>query len=133
MSRTQRLRSWLSRSAPAGLTGAFFLMGASVIVSSEFGPVQALATLVVGALYGIAVRAVMGLFPVHSWGLIFTGIVSGPIPGAIILSLRHRSWASSDDRGGAWFFALLLGLLVGLIEFAAEWTALRQETYDELG
>lgn len=120
MSLFKRLWAWLASSLPAALTGAFFLLGCSVIVASQFGPAQALLILLVGGIYGVAIRAVMGLFPVERWAYIFTGLLAGPIPGAIVLSLRHRSWTSNDDRGGAWLFAVLLGILVGLVEWAAE-------------
>jgi len=120
MSRIARLRGWLRASSQAALTGGFFLLGCSVVVSTQFGPAQAILTLLIGAIYGLAVRAVMGFFPVERWGLLFAGLIAGPIPGVIVLSLQHRNWGSGDDRGGAWFFALLLGALIGLMEWAVE-------------
>jgi hypothetical protein len=105
---------------PAALASAFFMLGCSVVVSTEFGPAQALILLIFGGVYGLAVRAVMGLIPVARWGYLWTGLIAGPIPGVIVLSLRHRNWADNDDRGGAWLFTIVLGMLIGLVEWAAE-------------
>lgn len=120
MKRIQRVRAWCTASLPAAVTGAFFLLGTSTVLAGEFGPVHALLLLAVGGIYGMAIRAVMGFFPVDRWGLVVAGLLSGPIPGVLILSLRRRTWSDSDDRGAVWLFALLLGLLVGLIEWAVE-------------
>ena len=120
MSRIQRLRAWLSSSMHAALTGGLFLLSCSILVSTHFGPLQALLVLLIGGSYGLAVRAVMGLFNVERWGLIFTGMIAGPIPGIILLSLQQRNWGNDDERGGLWVFAMLLGILIGLVEWATK-------------
>ncbi len=116
MKRIQRVRAWCTASLPAAVTGAFFLLGTSTVLAGEFGPVHALLLLAVGGIYGMAIRAVMGFFPVDRWGLVVAGLLSGPIPGGLILSLRRRTWSGRGDRGGGWLFALLLGVLVGVVE-----------------
>jgi len=120
MSRFHKLRAWFGASMPAAATGALFLLGTSSAVAGGFGAVHALLLFAVGGIYAVAVRAVMGLFPVDRWGLAVTGLLAGPIPGVLVLSLRHHSWQNNDDRGAVWLFALLFGLLVGLVEWAVE-------------
>lgn len=120
MSRLKRLRAWLLDSTHAAMTGGFFLLSCSVAVSGDFGPTRALALLLIGGFYGLAVRAVMGFFSVERWGLVVAGLIVGPIPGAILLSLRRRHWGGEDERGGIWVFAMVLGILIGLIEWAVQ-------------
>ncbi|HVS19847.1 MAG TPA: hypothetical protein VMT18_14675, partial [Planctomycetota bacterium] len=56
------------------------------------------------------------LFGLRRWGWIVAGLVSGPVPYALLWS--HQG--SPEERGGGVLAGMLLGILLGLVRWARE-------------
>lgn len=67
-----------------------------------------------GALYGLAVLALIRLFHTRSFGLLAAGLLAGPLPIAFLIGPD----ASGEDRAGMLVLCALLGLLIGALEWA---------------
>lgn len=113
--RPGRLRAWTAGWGTACLTGAISFLVVGRISSQPVVPM-----LLVGALYGLGVLGILRLFPVHRWGLAVAGILAGPVPAALLMG----GGGTNDDRGGAILATVVLGLLVGLLEWARQARAL---------
>lgn len=95
---------------PAGVGGA--MLGLSLSQLDEAN--NWFAGLVVGWLYGMAVRGLMRLFGLpRSWSWL-VGLFAGPVPLALLI----QADAPAQDRGGVILVGALLGLLLGLLEAA---------------
>jgi len=70
--------------------------------------------LLFGAVYGLAVLGLVRLFGLRNWGLAVAGLVAGPVPTALLL----QGGTPAEERGGMLFASSLLGLIVGLLEWA---------------
>lgn len=77
------------------------------------GPVAGLALGLLGALFGLYVSGVIRLFPVHPGGFALVGLLVGPLPLAFI-------GRGSGDSGGMLLFGMVLGALLGLLEWSVE-------------
>ncbi|MDF1800557.1 MAG: hypothetical protein P1V81_15375 [Planctomycetota bacterium] len=111
----RRLLAWLRDGVPAAIAGAFLLAGASLAFADKAAPGQTLILLVVGGLYALAVRALMGFLPLRGGWSVVSGLLCGPLPAVILLSLK-RQHLNEGDRGGLWLMLSLTGLFVGLVE-----------------
>ncbi len=107
----RKLRRWTSGWANAMLAGCFFW----VVVLRVAEPQPLLHLALFGALHGLAVLLLMRLFAVRSWGLAVAGVLCGPLPLAV---LTQPSAAKADEWGGAVMAGMLLGVLIGLLEWA---------------
>ena len=121
----RRLFAWLRDGVPAALAGAFLLAGASMAFADKAAPGQTLILLVVGGFYALAVRALMGFFPLRGGWSVVSGMLCGPLPAVILLSLK-RQHMNEGDRGGLWVILFLTGLFVGLVEAGAQARASRE-------
>lgn len=99
--------------APSGLAGAFFTTILFNLVSEQGNPVGGL---LIGWIYGVAVGGLMRLFRVKSGALPLVGLLCGPVPFLILFSAA----SSLEDRGGAVLSSALLGLVIGLLEWARQ-------------
>jgi hypothetical protein len=118
----RRLGRALGELVPAALAGAFFVL-CTVRVGE---PAQnRLVLLVLGGLYGVSVLGLLRAFRVAPFGLPWAGLLAGPVPVALLMT---EEW-SQDDRGGALFLAALLGVLIGVLE----WARIRRAARGEAG
>jgi di/tricarboxylate transporter len=132
----RRLLTFFKTSGSAAQAGAFMFCSFVVFTSGEFKMASAFFCLLIGATYGVSVRALISFFPVEKWGLFVVGFIVGPLPIALVLSLKRQQWGDGDDRAGAWFLLCLMGALIGLVEWARESAASRVGPLgevDELG
>lgn len=105
---------WLKRigrllTHPPALAGAF--LGAAVIGAQPGA--TGLHGLIVGWLYGAVVGALIRLFRVPPGAYPLAGLLSGPVPIAVLMPVD----ATQDERGLIWV-GLLAGLVVGCVEWA---------------
>jgi hypothetical protein len=107
-----RLKRALAGTGTAMLAGAFFFVVVGRI--DRLPPVGALA--LIGAVYGAAVLGLVRLFRARTWGLAVAGLLSGPVPVAVLAG----SGGSPDERGGIVALAAVLGTLIGLLEWARQ-------------
>ncbi len=121
-----RFVNWLRDGAPVALSSAFLVAGLSLADGTGQGPGQTLALFLIGLLYGYAVRAIAGILPFRGPGHVLAGFLAGPIPPVLLLSLS-REPMSKADRGGVWLVAALIGLILGLAEWATESARARDE------
>lgn len=101
--------------APALLAGAFYVSGIAMLFEKT-GPREFVGGFVFGAVYGLAVLGLLRLFAVARWAFPVAGILVGPIPAALITSAGRGM--NTEDRAGFWLLTTILGLLVGLLEWA---------------
>ena len=76
------------------------------------GPKAGVFLGVLGALFGLHVSGVIRLFPVHPAGFALVGLLMGPLPLCFI--------GAKAERGGMIVFGMVLGLLLGLLEWSLE-------------
>jgi hypothetical protein len=95
------------------LAGALFTIFVGRLeASSGRGAVVGLG--IAGALYGLAVLALIRLFHTRSFGLLAAGLLAGPLPIAVLLGLE----TPSQDRAAMLVLCAPLGLLIGALEWA---------------
>jgi hypothetical protein len=126
----KRLLGFLWDSYTAAMTGAFVLGSFAMFTSGQFN-VGRVSVVLLGVAYGVCLRALISLFPVKRWGLAIAGFIVGPLPITLVLSLQRKSWGSEDDRGAVWLLLCVLGMLIGLMEWARD--ARRAEELAEFG
>lgn len=98
---------------PAALAGAF--LGAALVAAQPGG--TGLVGLLLGWLYGLVVGGLLRSFRVPSAAYPLTGLLSGPLPFALLMPVS----ASQDARGLVWV-GMLAGLVLGCVEWArARW------------
>ena len=107
----RRLGAVVGSLMPGGLAAAFCFLG--VVRAMDPGTPRSVA-LFLGWLAGAALVGLMRLFRVASWALPLTGILSG----MFLMGIAMGSDSSNEDRGGALFLGAILGLIVGLVEWA---------------
>jgi len=73
-----------------------------------------LGLLLLGGLFGIAMVGLIRLFRIAPWGYPWAGLVSGLVPPGLFFG----AGGSGDDRGGFLLISALLGVLIGLLEWA---------------
>ena len=105
--RLSKIGSWLTH--PSGLAGAF--LGASVVAMQPDG--VGLHGVLFGWAYGMVVGAMIRMFRVPAGAYPLIGLLAGPLPFAIFLTRE----ASPDSRAAV-FVGFLLGLVLGLVEWA---------------
>jgi len=94
---------------PSALAGAF--LGAALVAAQPGG--TGLVGLVLGWLYGVVVGALLLLFRVPAGAYPLVGLLSGPVPFALLMPVG----ASQDERGLIWV-GMLAGLVLGCVEWA---------------
>lgn len=101
---------------PAGLAGAFFLTTALVEHKAESPNllVFLFASTVGGFLLGSAIVGLIRMFRVAIWAYPVVGLLSGPVPFAILSDKAD----GGEQWAGMWFVGALLGLVIGILEFA---------------
>ena len=77
------------------------------------GLAAGVALALLGALFGLYISGMVRLFPIHPAGFPLVGLLTGPLPLAFIGN-------NHDDRGGMLLFGLVLGFLLGLLEWSSE-------------
>ena len=105
------MRAWTAGWGTAMLTSAF-----AFLIVGRLSDQAVLPMLLVGAIYGLGVLGLVRLFPVQRWGLAVAGMLCGPIPTALMMG----KGGGGDDRGGAILATAVLGLLIGLLEWARQ-------------
>ena len=120
MSRFQRLarggRRFFGSVMPAGLAGAFLFLTLCRAANPTADWLGALILASIsGWLYGVGVLGLVRLFRVARWALPLAGLLAGPVPLALLF---QGGKDSGDDRIGLCVLAALLGILIGLLEWA---------------
>lgn len=109
-----RLRRWLAGDWVVSVwTGALV----ALVVGRIERPHPVPGLLLLGGLYALAVHGLMQLFGLRRWGWVVAGLVSGPVPFALLWS---QQGGSAEERGGGVVAGLLLGVLLGLVRWARE-------------
>jgi hypothetical protein len=104
--------------SPCALAGA--CLGAALVAAQPGG--TGLVGLLLGWLYGLVVGTLLRLFRVPSAAYPLVGLISGPLPFAVLMPAE----ASQDARGLIWV-GMLAGLVLGCVEWArARWLAARE-------
>lgn len=106
-----RLRTWVAGWWTAMLAGALFLAVVVRAIGSPLAHVVPMAF--VGALIGLVILGLIRAFGTRRWGYVVAGLLAGPFP----FLLMEQS-ETTDDRGGALVGGLILGLAIGLLEWA---------------
>ena len=100
-------RTWITH--PTGMAGAF--LGATVVAASPGG--VGILGLVFGWAYGMVVGALIRAFRVPPAAYPLAGLLAGPLPFAVFMTK-----ASAPDARPLAIVGLLLGLILGLVEWA---------------
>jgi hypothetical protein len=98
---------------PPGLCGAFLAL---VLFQLEPAEGSRVVSLLLGWLYGVAVAGLMRFFRVAPWAYPLLGLLCGPVPFALLVP----GSTTRDERGALWAMTAVLGLLIGLLEWARE-------------
>lgn len=108
-----RLKTWCEGWGTAMLAGALFVVFVGRMSGETTRAAVPLLGLV-GAVYGLAVLGLIRLFGTRSFGYPVAGLLAGPLPAALMIGAR----AAEGDRAGVLLAGSLLGLFVGLLEWA---------------
>lgn len=106
-----RVRRFFRGLLPATLAGAFFFM---ILGRVDDPGASRVGMLLLGGLYGIGIVGLIRLFRIAPWGYPVVGLLAGPLPLALLVTVDM----SKNDRGGALVLTALLGVFVGLVEWA---------------
>jgi len=93
------------------MAGGFFLLGFGRAQDPEL---SRLGLLLLGGLFGVAMVALIRLFRIAPWGYPWAGLVSGLVPPGLFFG----SGGTGDERGGFLLISAVLGVLIGLLEWA---------------
>ena len=110
----KRIRSFLGNSMPVAVSCALFVLAFGRTLNPT-GEAPRWLLFLIGWLYGICVYALLRLFRVAPWGYPWLGLFVGPVPATVLLMNQDTP---SEERGGVWVLSALLGLLLGIIEWA---------------
>lgn len=109
-----KLKRWCAGWGTALYAGALFAVVAGRVADPQGGLGAILVLAMAGALYGLGVLGLMRVFGARRWGLIVAGALCGPVP-AVLLFISPQT--PEGDRGGVWFFGVVVGLVLGLLEW----------------
>ena len=108
------MRSFLRNSMPVTVACALFVLALGRTLDPS-GEAPRWALFLIGWLYGVCVYALLRLFRIAPWGYPWLGLFVGPVPASVLLMNQNTP---SDERGGVWLLSALVGLLLGIIEWA---------------
>ena len=100
MGRLQRRFPGWGTAMFAGALFVVFVVRTNPGTSRAVIPVLAL----IGGFYGLAVLGLLNLFGTRRWGYVVAGLLTGPLPAAILIGPKM----SGDDRSGVLFAGLIL-------------------------
>ncbi len=107
-------RSFFDGWGTAMLAGSLYLLTVVGITAQKPGPAAGLGLLLLGAALGLAILALIRLFGTSRWGFPVAGLLAGPVPLILLFTPR----IAQGERGGVVLLGALLGLAIGLLEWA---------------
>ena len=102
---------FLGSLAPSAMAGGFFLMAFG---RAQDPALSRLGLLFLGGLFGIAMVGLIRLFRIAPWGYPWAGLFCGLVPPGLFFDAN----GSGDDRAGFILISAILGVLIGLLEWA---------------
>ncbi|MBI5432974.1 MAG: hypothetical protein HZA52_09110 [Planctomycetes bacterium] len=107
----ERLRRATAGVGTASYTGALAFLAGRLLSKDELP--NAVAMVLLGALYALAVLGLVRIFGAKRWGLALAGCLCGPAPVALLA----QADSGGGGRAGMLLASAFLGLLIGLMEW----------------